>query len=443
MFFKSEPLKIFNFSTFLQTQILMLPVLYLFYQENGLDAGDLFLIQGIFSITALLFEIPAGYIGDIFPRRNVLIFSYSLFLMRLILWYFFRGYWIIVVGEILYSMSKAFYSGVADGYIYDYLKSQGKTKKMLTGYGRLNFWMSTGTALASLVGPFLYERYGFPVLIIIEMILNTAAIALLFLLPKVASFHKKNKGIVAKYRDLYQITKNTLSNEQLRPYIFYSGIIAATTTVFVWGFQPLMKMSFMPIEWFGIIYFVNHACRALASFCLPHTFKIFSLKEIGKLTYVLYILSFLGIFAITQFPEWGKADEQTAPIISFAILSFICIAIGFQLSFTLSSVSRLHSLVSSEVRSTSSSVNNLISRLMSGILLISLKFVLDYISMSEAFLVYLGIFMFSIIPLRALISLPPAQPLLSNQTKMPSESSDANQTVFSNQTSGSDQTAIA
>ena len=51
---KKNPLEIFNVATFLQTQILMLPVLLLFYQENGLTAGDLFLFQGIFSITALL-----------------------------------------------------------------------------------------------------------------------------------------------------------------------------------------------------------------------------------------------------------------------------------------------------------------------------------------------------------------------------------------------------
>ena len=76
-----NPLRMFNLSTFLQTQILMLPVLLLFYQENGLTAGDYFLFQGIFSITALLFEIPAGYLGDIFPRRNMLVFSFSMSLI--------------------------------------------------------------------------------------------------------------------------------------------------------------------------------------------------------------------------------------------------------------------------------------------------------------------------------------------------------------------------
>ena len=190
----------------------MLPVLLLFYQENGLTAGDYFLFQGIFSITALLFEIPAGYLGDIFPRRNMLVFSFSMFLLRLILWSFLvagipvfksNAYWIILVGEILYSISKASYAGVADGYIYDYLKSQNKTNRMLQKYGKMNFCMSVGTAIASFLGPIFYQRYGFATLIVIEIIFNVSAIGLLFFLPKVASARKRIKGLRSKYTHLF------------------------------------------------------------------------------------------------------------------------------------------------------------------------------------------------------------------------------------------------
>lgn len=393
---KKNPLAIFNFSTFLQTQILMLPVMLKFYEQNGLTAGDLFLFQGIFSISALLFEIPAGYLGDIFPRRNVLIFSYLLFLMRLILWYFFGGYWIVLAGEILYSMSKAFYSGVADGFIYDYLKSQNKTKKMLSRYGRLNFFMSLGTALASLVGPFLYERYGFPVLIVIEIILNTISIAMLFLLPKVEPIRENVKGVTARIKELFLITKNTLSNPNLWPYIFYSGTVAATTMVFVWSFQPLMIAAHIPVLLFGVIYCVNHAVRGCAGLMLDFTLKTFSLNKIAKITYVLYILSFISalIILLTKNPYVGGF-----------LLCFICVAIGFQLTFTLGSVARLHTFVPSSIRSTSSSVNNLISRFMAGVMLILFKVVLDGVSLEWSFIIYLLLFSLSFIFLRKVLTL--------------------------------------
>lgn len=407
MSFLKKPLEIFNFSAFLQTQILMLPVLMYFYEENGLTTGDLFLFQGIFSITALLFEIPAGYIGDIFPRRNVLIFSYGLFLARLILWSFFGGYWIVLAGEILYSLSKAFYSGVADGYVYDYLKSKQNTKKMLHGYGKLNFFMSIGTALASLIGAPLYKEFGFPVLIGIEIVLNTLAIGMLFMLPKVPSVHKKMNGFSEKYKELFEIAKGTFQHTQLRPYIFYSGIMAATTMVFVWSFQPLMKAVHLPVALFGVIYFINHAFRAGASILLPKTLALCPLPKLGKIAFVLYIMAFL--FAVVM-------AHGVPAYIGMILLTFICMVIGFQLTFTLGHTSRLHTLVPSSIRSTVASVNNMVSRALAGIMLILFKFVFDDVSMTASFFIYMALFCISVIPLIQLLRLPNVTSVPETQT---------------------------
>lgn len=410
----ANPLRIFNFSTFLQTQILMLPVLLLFYQENGLTAGDYFLFQGIFSITALLFEIPSGYLGDIFPRRNMLIFSFSMFLLRLILWSFLvagfplfkaNAYWIILAGEILYSLSKASYAGVADGYIYDYLKSHNKTNRMLQRYGKMNFCMSVGTAIASFLGPILYEKYAFSVLIVFEIVLNISAIALLFLLPKVPAARKRIKGLKAKYKELFVISKNALSNQKIKYYMFYSGMLAGTTMVFVWSFQPLMKTAGIPVVLFGVIYAINHGCRALAGILLPKTIGFFSLKTLGKVTFALFVLSFLFCAAVVRFQS---------PILGFVLLTFICIVIGFQWSFTLGNISRIHANVSSEERSTVSSVNNMISRSIAGILLILFKFLLDDVSLQNSFFVYLGIFLISLYPLSKILKMKDETPETAN-----------------------------
>lgn len=391
-----NPLKIFNWSTFLQTQIFMLPVLLLFYQENGLTIGDFFLFQGIFSITALLFEVPSGYLGDIFPRKNILILSYSFFLCRLLLWIFFGGYWILLAGEILYSLSKATYSGVADGYIYDYLKTQNKTKDMLKYYGRLNFYMSIGTALAAVVGPFLYEHYGFMTLLVLETILNTVSILMLFLLPKVPPAKKKIGSISDKYHDLYRIAKSALKNIQLKYYMFYSGMLAATTMVFVWSFQPLMKAALIPVSLYGIVYGFNHGFRALAGFCLHKTLAKISLKNLGVVNYILYILSFLSCLLILK---------EQSPVLGMILMIFICFVIGSQLTFTLGSIARIHSLTTSDIRSTVASVNNMISRFMAGVMLILFKFLLDGITLEVSMLVYLGIFVLSIYPLCKIFSL--------------------------------------
>ena len=320
--------------------------------------------------------------------------------MWLCIGFFTDKYWVVLIGEILYSFSKAFYSGVADGYVYDYLKSQHKTHQMLKGYGKLNFCMSVGTACAALIGPKLYKDYGFSVLIIIEMILNSTAIGLLFLLPKVPSARQRVKGLCEKYKELFFIAKQTFLNASLFWYIIYSGILAATTLIFVWSFQPMMQLMGVPSEYYGVVYFVNHGVRALASLLLPITLTVISLKKLAPITYVLFCLAFIA----------GTVIVQTADIaIGVPLMGFICIVIGVQLTFTLGNISRLHSLISSDVRSTTASVNYLVSRLLAGILLIVFKFILDDVRLEKSFLIYLGLFGLSIIPLFFLMRLPPVK----------------------------------
>lgn len=412
-----NPLKVFNLSVFLQTQIFMLPVLLLFYQQNGLTVGDFFLFQGIFSLTALLFEIPAGYIGDIFPRKNILILSYVLFLMRLVLWLFFAhlGYWIILAGEILYSASKAFYSGVADGYVYDYLKESGTTHKMLEKYGRLNFFMSIGTAISSLLGAYFYgtfskwtqahwgHDYGFLILILIEIVFNTAALLLLFALPKLPSAKTKVTGLWEKYKDLFRITRRALRNPDIKYHMFYSGLLAGTTMVFVWSFQPLMTTALIPVSLFGVVYFANHFFRAVASYFLHKTMRFFSLPAFGVVTFIMFVLSFL---LAVEMAHVGQPNVW----ISFGILFFICLTIGFQLTFTLASITRIHTLISSDIRSTAASVNYMIGRMCAGFFLILFKVLLDGVSMQTTFVVAFGVFLFGLYPLWRIVRLPKITP---------------------------------
>lgn len=412
-----NPLKVFNLSVFLQTQIFMLPVLLLFYQQNGLTVGDFFLFQGIFSLTALLFEIPAGYIGDIFPRKNILILSYVLFLMRLVLWLFFAhlGYWIILAGEILYSASKAFYSGVADGYVYDYLKESGTTHKMLEKYGRLNFFMSIGTAISSLLGAYFYgtfskwtqahwgHDYGFLILILIEIVFNTAALLLLFALPKLPSAKTKVTGLWEKYKDLFRITRRALRNPDIKYHMFYSGLLAGTTMVFVWSFQPLMTTALIPVSLFGVVYFANHFFRAVASYFLHKTMRFFSLPAFGVVTFIMFVLSFLLAVEMAHV-------SQPNVWISFGILFFICLTIGFQLTFTLASTTRIHTLISSDIRSTAVSVNYMIGRMCAGFFLILFKVLLDGVSMQTTFVVAFGVFLFGLYPLWRIVRLPKITP---------------------------------
>ena len=50
--------------------LLLMPVLVLFYQENGLSLEDVFTVQAFFSICVIFFEVPSGYFADRLGRKQ-------------------------------------------------------------------------------------------------------------------------------------------------------------------------------------------------------------------------------------------------------------------------------------------------------------------------------------------------------------------------------------
>ena len=186
-----SPLKVLNFATFLQYQRFVMPISFLFYLYNGLNFSDFILFQSIFNITCLIAKIPMGVIGDMFSKKYILIFSYFLFLLRVILWISFSGFWIILCGEILYGLFKALYRGNVDSYIYEWLKTQNIEKNILPDYGRLSFYTSLGSAISSLLGAGLYKFFGFKILLYLELVMQIIAISALFLLPNIKTCRQK------------------------------------------------------------------------------------------------------------------------------------------------------------------------------------------------------------------------------------------------------------
>ena len=408
-----KPLSKFNLSVFFQTQIFLLPVLLLFYQHNGLTTGDFFLFQGIFSLAALLFEVPAGYIGDLFPKKNILILSYTCFIIRLILWIFWAsyGYWIIFAGEILYAMQKASFSGAADGYVFEFLKLQGRDGRMPKRYGKLNFCMSLGTALSSLVGAWCYQRisewslsryqqdYGFVVLLGMELILNIVALILVCRMPGVPVVAPVKQSLKEVYIRFFKIIAWTWHHPALRYHILYAGMMASVTLVFVWSFQPLMKILSVPVAVFGAVYFLNHLFRALAGLWLDRIMRILTMPQLGITVFILFTLSFavsIGMIYAQPLPLW----------INFLYFGFLAVTIGTQVAFSLANTSRLHRLVPSDRRSTVSSANIAVGRIFSGFFLILMKFLIDGSSLSVSLGICFGIFLLGLFPLGQLRRIP-------------------------------------
>ncbi len=378
-------LQILNFTVFLQQQRYTIAISFLFYLQNGLSLADFIFFQSIFYFTCLLAEIPSGYIADILPRKIVIIFSYLLFSLRLIFWLFMPNYYTILLGEVLYGLSKAFYVGASDGYIYDYLKTQQKHNQVLSKFGKFNFSMSMGSALSCLIGAGILKYVGFSILFSIELFFNITAILILLFLPNIKP-NQNSFSFKEHAKNIFSIIKFAAKQDNIKTYIAYTSILFGVTSVFVWNFQPLMKNLEIPVFMFGVIYFINHVFRALGALNAEYLIKKLSLFKVGKYAWLLYITSFLLLLAQTI---------RGNSVSGILILIFICISIGFYMVFNVGNISRIHKLISSTSRATISSINSMSAALFAGLFLLIFKYIITSYSIKLALIIFLTLFLLS------------------------------------------------
>ncbi|MBR1943210.1 MFS transporter [bacterium] len=376
------PLSLLNFASFFQYQRFVMPISFLFYLQNGLNFSDFILFQSIFNAVCLLMKIPMGYIGDMFSKKYILIFSYFLFMLRVILWIYFSGFWIILAGEVLYGLFKALYRGNVDSYIYEYLKSENMDKSMISNYGNLTFWTSIGSAVSCVACVLLYKFYGFKTILLIELVFQIISIIMLLFIPNVKSEKASEIGI-------FESIKTLVKNKKINTYIYYSVMLNGLTSVFVWNFQPLLKLSFAPTVFYGIITFINQSLRGFGGMFANRYCKIFSNEFLIKSEYTVSILSFL-VLLIAVYVKNVWLTVASLILISFGIFMFVI--------FNIYTISKIHENIEDKYRATLASTNTFFSDFASFIMLLLFKISFDNFGLIKTLLIFLVIFLFLLRP---------------------------------------------
>ena len=380
-FGKYFTIAVFYIALFIRAMILISPVLLLYYQENGLTVKELFFFQGIFYLVSILIELPVGYIADCFSKKKVLIASFTFFLIANALWYFYEGYWIILIGEILYAFSKVSMDIANSGYLYDYLSSYNLQHEMPKYLGYLNFFLAGGTAFVGLIGAYLYSTFGSSTVLGTEVILLIFAIGLLFMLKNIPSAKKDKIKLSERYHDFAKGIQFVWRNVRIKNYIMYSGLLTSLSILFALSFQPLMQKAAFPVFLFGVIACTNHGLRAAFS-ALAGKLSL-NIYKMRIPLFIAYFLSFIAIFIL--------CFSSSIPL-SLTLIVGICFVIGFQLLFTILHVARLHKYVDSTCRGMSMSVNNVIPKILTVVVLLSSRLFMNNIEMWKFYSYYFIVF---------------------------------------------------
>jgi MFS family permease len=101
--------------------MLSMPIIILFFKENGLSLTEIMTLQGAYSLTVALFEVPSGYLADLFGRKACIVFSTIFSFVGFLFFCFFSGFYYFLIAQILVGFAGSLISGSDSALIYDTL----------------------------------------------------------------------------------------------------------------------------------------------------------------------------------------------------------------------------------------------------------------------------------------------------------------------------------
>ena len=231
--------------------LLVMPIIFLFYKENGLKTSDLFIIQSVFSLTIVLLEIPSGYLADLFGRKSVIVIGTIFGFSGYFLYSITHGFWGFLIAEIILGVGQSMISGADSAILYDSLIEQGRSDKYLMYEGRMTSIGNFAEAIAGVTGGFLgaislrFPYYGQAVVAFLSI---PAAVALIE--PKIHKIHSSES-----LRYFWKIIRYSLhENKILRWNIVLSSVIGSATLSMAWFVQPFFKQVDIPTSIYGILW---------------------------------------------------------------------------------------------------------------------------------------------------------------------------------------------
>ncbi len=347
--------------------LLIMPIITIYYKDNGLSMQDIFVIQSIFSISVVLFEIPTGYFSDVVGRKKSLSLGMILGALWIGVYALSSWFWSFLIAELILWLGSSFISGTDSAMLYDTLLDEWKQKNNKKIQWYLQTISSISEWSASLIGGFLaFISITLP--FYVQFCVYLASLPLLFLLREPKRHKHENTEWIWKW--IVKIVRYSLhEHKEIKWLIFFSWAFGASTLVMTWFLQSYFVLVWVPIVYFGILWSVyNLSLIPISLFA----------HRIEEYFWARRSLIFISLFPVVGFLSLSYFDSIFALIFVFCFY----IARGFG-SVVLNDYVNI--LVTSDIRATVLSVQALMYRLVFVVVGPFLGWMSDIYSLQTAF----------------------------------------------------------
>ncbi len=229
--------------------MITMPIIALYWQSHGLLIKDIFILQVIFSIAVIVFEIPSGYLADRFGHKTSLIWGSTTGALGFFILWAVPSYAGFIAAELILAVSAGFMSGARDALLFDTLEAHDQTSTYTKWQGRLMSIGNFSEAVAAVAAGVIASISSISTVLLVQWVIMLFAIPLSFFLTEV------RVRIAGQTPTLLKIIRGSIKeNPQLRNLNLFAGFLGASTLTMVWFTQPHWNQLGIDVLYFGYIW---------------------------------------------------------------------------------------------------------------------------------------------------------------------------------------------
>ncbi|MGL4338499.1 MAG: MFS transporter [Turicibacter sp.] len=316
-------------------------VLYLAYK--GMSLIEIGLLESIFHLCGLLFEIPTGALADLMGRKKTMIMGRSCMVISCLIMLVANNFWGFALGFIFQALAYNLNSGSEEALVYDSLKQLGEEDRFLGISGKLNLIIEIAQSLSVFIGGILAEtHFKLSYMAALIVALGALGIAFRFTEPTVTEVGVHN-SFKAHFKTCFQILKQNIKLTGLL--LFFPTICTFSTIIYFYAQAYFSDLGYSKIQ-ISILLLLTGVVSACGALCSA------KFEAILKHRAWLIIPMCMGI-SILGFSMFKRID-----LVFFGLLNFFT-AILWPISSQV-----INQRVSSEHRATIISISSMFFSLM-------------------------------------------------------------------------------
>ena len=271
---------------------LVMPIIVLFYEENGLSMSQIFLLKSVYSIAMVATELPSGYLADVWGCRRTLLLGAILGTLGILIYSFSSDFNSFMMAEIILGVGFSFVSGADSALLYDSLKAENREDEYIKFEGRISSAGNFAEALAGVAGGLL-ATISLRTPYYFQFFVAATAIPAAFFLKEPQHVQEKIKLTM---KQILSVLKLTYRQKEMRSAILISSFTGAATLTYAWFVQPYFQEAGVPVSVFGILWTLLNLSAGVFSM---YSYRIE--RIMGKKNTLLFIVLFISLgFILTS-----------------------------------------------------------------------------------------------------------------------------------------------